>query len=321
MDSRHPLRTVAMALLVISLVAGSAACGPASVSPNGSASPASPGASPSPSASAGEVPLGTAGAAVGGALGGTSPAPSVDVAALFTKAMRVPLTANASVEGEMTIGSATYPFEGESTIDGPDNHQTVTVSIPGAPERTETMTLDGIKYVNRGGLWFEDPKAAGSGPGSDFSSVLKSVLDVIDAGMITKGGESLHHLKPRQDAPIPISAIGMADPGGDGTATFDFYARSDGTLAVMAMTATWTAVDGSSRTPVRMTTDYTFSNVGDPVVIERPAQVWETFTSKRFKYTIARPSDWEAEQSTGQKKPDTLLGADLTGAPPRHPTA
>jgi len=102
MDSRHPLRTVAMALLVISLVAGSAACGPASVSPNGSASPASPGASPSPSASAGEVPLGTAGAAVGGALGGTSPAPSVDVAALFTKAMRVPFRANASVEGEMT---------------------------------------------------------------------------------------------------------------------------------------------------------------------------------------------------------------------------
>src|SRR4029079_540230 len=101
MDSRHFLRTVAMALLVISLVAGSAACGPASVSPNGSASPASPGASRSPSASAGEVPLGTAGAAVGGALGGTSPAPSVDVAALFTKAMLVPFRANASVEGEM----------------------------------------------------------------------------------------------------------------------------------------------------------------------------------------------------------------------------
>ena len=227
--------------------------------------------------------------------------------------MRVPLRANASVEGEMTIGSATYPFEGESTIDGPDNHLTVTVAIPGAPERTETMTLDGIKYVNRDGLWFEDAKAEGSGPGSDFSSVLKSVLDVTDAGVVTKGGESLHHLRPRQDAPIPISAIGMADPGGDGTATFDFYARSDGTLAVLAMNATWTAVNGSARTPVRMTLDYTFSNVGDPVVIERPAQVWTTFTSKRFKYNIALPSDWEAEQSKGRTKPDILLSADVAG--------
>jgi hypothetical protein len=313
MDSRHPSRTVATTLLVMSLVAGLVACGPTSASPNGSARPASPGATASQSASAGEIPVGTAGAAVGGAIGELSPAPSVDVAALFTKAMRVPLTANASVEGEMTIGSATYPFEGESTIDGPDNHQTVTVSIPGAPERTETMTLDGIKYVNRGGLWFEDPKALGSGSGSDLSSVLKSVLDVTDAGVVTKGGESLHHLKPRQDAPIPISAIGMADPGGDGTATFDFYARSDGTLAALAMNATWTAVNGSARTPVRMTLVYTFSNVGDPVVIERPAQVWTTFTSKRFKYSIALPSDWEAEQSKGRKKPDVLLSADVAG--------
>ena len=143
--------------------------------------------------------------------------------------------------------------------------------------------------------------------------MLKSVLDVTDAGVVTKGGESLHHLEPRQDAQIPISAIGMADPGGDGTATFDIYARSDGTLAVLAMSATWTAVNGSARTPVRMTLDYTFSNVGDPVVIERPAQIWTTFASKRFKYSIALPSDWEAEQSKGRTKPDILLGADVAG--------
>ena len=313
MDSRHPSRVVATTLLVITLVAGSAACGPTSGSPTGSASPASPVATASPSASAGEIPVGAAGAAVGGAIGGITPAPSVDVAALFIKAMRDSFRATASVEGEMTIGSTTYPFAGESTIDGPDNHQTITVAIPGASERTETMTLDRIRYVNRGGLWFEDPKAKGSGPGSDFSSVLKSVLDVTDAGIVTKGGQSLHHLKPRQDAPIPISAIGMADPGGDGTATFDFYARSDGTLAVLAINASWTDVDGSARTPVRMRLDYTFSNVGEPVVIDRPAQVWTTFTSKRFKYTIALPSDWEAEQSKGRKEPDILLSADVAG--------
>ena len=105
----------------------------------------------------------------------------------------------------------------------------------------------------------------------------------------------------------------MADPGGDGTVTFDFYARDDGTPVVMAMNAKWTAVDGSARTPVRMTLDYTFSNVGGQVDIARPAQVWTTFTSKRFKYSIALPSDWEAEQSKGKKKPDILLSAEQAG--------
>jgi hypothetical protein len=306
MDSGHHSRTIASTVLVISLLAGLAACGPSAGSPNGSAGSAAPSATASQPASIDDK--------AGGANGGNSPAPNVDVAAAFTKAMEDPFRANASVEGEMTVGSATYAFTGESTIDGPDNHQTITVAIPGAPERTETMTLDGVKYVNRGGIWFEKPEAEeASGPGSDFSSVLKSVLDVTDAGMVTKGGRSLHHLKPRHDTPIPISAIGMADPGGDGTATFDFYARDDGTLVVLEMNATWTAVNGSARTPVRMSLDYTFTDVGRPVAIDHPAQVWVTFTSKRFKYTIAHPSDWEAEQGTGRKKPDLLQSAEQTG--------
>ena len=214
----------------------------------------------------------------------------------------------------MTVGTATYAFTGTSQIDGQDNHQTITIAIPGATERTETLTLDGVKYENRGGLWFEKSDAEqGSGPGSDFSSILKSILDVTDVGVVTKDGRSLHHLKPKNDTPIPISAIGMADPGGDGTVTFDFYARDDGTPVVMAMNAKWTAVDGSARTPVRMTLDYTFSNVGGQVDIARPAQVWTTFTSKRFKYSIALPSDWEAEQSKGKKKPDVLQSAEQTG--------
>ena len=217
-------------------------------SPNGSPGPASPvrdGVAIRPPS----VPdgVGAAGAGVGGAIGGMSPPPTADVPALFIEALRDPFSADASVEGEMTVGAATYAFTGTSQIDGSDNHQTITIAIPGATERTETLTLDGVAYVNRGGLWFEKPRSEeASGPGSDFSSVLRSILDVTDVGMVTKDGQSLHHLKPRQDRPIPISAIGMADPVGDGTVSFDFYARDDGTPVVMAMSATWTTVDGSS---------------------------------------------------------------------------
>jgi hypothetical protein len=118
-----------------------------------------------------------------------------------------------------------------------------------------------------------------------------------------------------------MAAIGMDDPAGDGTLTIDFYVEDDGTPVVMVMAVAWTDVKGSTRAPARMTLEMTFSNVGGRVVIERPTQVWTTFTSKRFKYTIALPSDWESEQSAGNKKPDLLMGADLTGvAVYRFPT-
>ena len=65
----------------------------------------------------------------------------------------------------MTVGTATYAFTGTSQIDGQDNHQTITIAIPGATQRTETLTLDGVTYENRGGLWFEKSGCrAGLGP-------------------------------------------------------------------------------------------------------------------------------------------------------------
>jgi hypothetical protein len=314
MDSGHHSRTIASTVLVITLVAALAACQPSTGSPAGSPAPASPVATASGSASVDSDAVGAAGEAVGGAIGGMSPAPSVDVAALFLEAMRDPFRTNATIKGELTVESATYSVAGSSTIDGSSNHQVLTFEGPGVSDRAETMNLEGVKYSNRDGLWFETPREkSASGVGTDFSSVLRSVLDVTDTGMETRAGQSLHHLKPRQSTPIPIAAIGMADPGGDGTLAFDFYTRDDGTPVVMALNAAWTEVNGSSRKPLRMTLEFTFTNVGGPVVIQRPAQVWVTFTSKRFKYTIAHPSDWEAEQGTGRKKPDVLLGADLTG--------
>src|SRR4029079_18726051 len=110
------------------------------------------------------------------------------------------------VEGEMTVGTATYAFTGTSQIDGQDNHHTFAIATSGATQRTETLTLDGAMYENRDGLWFEKSdaeQASGSGPGSDFTSALKSILDVTDVGVVTKGGLSLHHLKPRSAKPLP----------------------------------------------------------------------------------------------------------------------
>jgi hypothetical protein len=315
MDREPASRTIVTTVLLISLVAGLAACQPSGASPSGSAMAASPG----PTASAPAPSSSDAGANVGSALGGAvsglpsaaSPKPSIDVAAAFRKVMQSRFTAKVEIEGQMTVGSESYGCTGSGVIDGPDNHQVLTVAGSGVSDRSETLTVAGAKYVKRGELWFEETQASQAAGGGSFGSALRSALDVVDAGVETRHGRSLHHLTQRSKTPIPVTAIGIDDPDGDGTLAIDFYVDDDGTPVIMAMVAEWTAVSGSTPTPTRMSIDFTFVDVGEPVVIERPGRAWSTFTSKRFGYSVAYPADWETEQSTGKKEPDSLLSADL----------
>ena len=323
MDRTHASRTFASTVLLISLVATLVACQPSGASPSGPAGAPS-GSAASPSAAAGGSSTAhdpEVGAAIGDAaargideMSKSSPKPASDVAALFRKTMDGRFSADATIAGKITLGSMTFTCDGSATFDGPDSHQVLTIAGATGSDRTETLSSGGVKYTKRGEVWFEDAKTnTSSGPGSDFSSALRSALDVVDRGVETKSGRSLHHLTSRRGTPIPMAAVGMADPAGDGTLTIEFYVEDDGTPVIMAMAAAWTAVDGSSRTPARMTLEITFSNVGGRVVIERPAQVWTTYTSKRFGYRVSYPADWETEPSTGSKEPDVLLSADDSG--------
>jgi hypothetical protein len=61
--------------------------------------------------------------------------------------------------------------------------------------------------------------------------------------------------------------------------------------------------------------------VGRPVVISAPSQVWSAFSSKRYGYAIAYPSDWEATQSPKKGDGDSILSADNVGVfANRYPT-
>ena len=142
---------------------------------------------------------------------------------------------------------------------------------------------------------------------------MRSILDVTDTGIETRHGQALHHLEPRGAPTIPMSAIGASGTAGDGVVAFDFYVTDDGTPVIMAVEATWTQADGKATMPASMVVEYAFSNVGGPIAIAPPEQVWATFTSKRFGYSIAYPSDWETHQSAGKTKPDRFLSADSSG--------
>ena len=301
-DRSRRLATTCLALMLAVVLA---ACGSSSPSPSASTLPGpaasatatAPSATPAPS----EAPT-------------PSPTPKADVARPFLAIlMSRTFTATAKISGELTVGSTTFPVTGTYDVRASDNRQSMTIGLP-SPQTTESVTAGGVTYVKRAGLWFERAApAAGSAPSTDLASSLRSLLDLVDTGTVTKAGRTLHHLAPSGTASIPLSAIGASDPTGDGAVTIDFYVEDDGTPVVMTIAATWTQPSGKTAQRASMTLDYTFSNVGGQVVIAAPLQVWTTFKSKRFGYSMSYPVDWEAGQSPTKTKPDSFVSAEGSG--------
>ena len=267
---------------------------------------------PAPATSGGpDGSIGTAGGAA--ASPGPTPSSSPDPSKPFLAILTAPsFAAHCTISGKLTVGSTPYALSGAYDVGGHDSHQVLTVATPGTPQTSELIDAAGVAYVKRGGLWFEKP-ATDATSSKDLASALRTMLDVRDTGTELKDGRLLHHLESRSGARIPLSAIGSADPAGDGTASIDFYVEDDGTPVLMEIDAAWTQVSGSTRQPASMAIEYHFVTVGQPVAIAAPPQVWSTFSSKRFGYVLAYPSDWEATQSPKKSQPDSILSADNAG--------
>jgi hypothetical protein len=110
------------------------------------------------------------------------------------------------------------------------------------------MTVDGVTYVARDGRWFQKPVTGGAG---GPSSAMRRSL-VVDLGVTTRNGLSVHHLAPRPGTVIPLSAIGIADGSATGDVTFEFYTTETGMPVAMIVAASWSQTDGSVSQPVTM---------------------------------------------------------------------
>ena len=302
------LATVVAGLVLVTTVA---ACGSApSPSPGAPAasSPAAPApvsGEPSPSGSASSAPSSSAGSnGATGSGGGSaimSPQPIDAAKAFLSTLQRGDFEAEATITGQATVAAKTLDISGTYTVRGADSHTIMKV----ATSTQETLTTNGVTYERRNGLWFVKP--ATSGGSSGIGSAFQRVLDVREAGIATRDGDELHHLVSN-GPPLPMSAMGM---DGQGTITIDFYVEDDGTLRDMVM-----RLDGTpagSPGPMTMTMDFAFSKIGGPVVVGQPPQVWTTFSSKRYGYSVAYPADWDVEPSPSKSKPDSFWSADESG--------
>ena len=133
-------------------------------------------------------------------------------------------------------------------------------------------------------------------------------------------GQQLHHLVPANAGALTAADLGMTDPSmADSTATIEFYARDDGSLAVMSMGVAWTADMGGQSVNAVIAMDVTFA-AGDKAVIAPPDEVWTWFTSEQHGYTIGHPSDMAPRASTSDAGADAFVysSTEFAGAIREH---
>jgi hypothetical protein len=233
--------------------------------------------------------------------------PSVDVAKAFVASLSRGLSAEARLDGSVTVGAISLPVSGTSLLAGRDSHQTMTITTGARAQVTETITVDGQSYTKQGKLWFAKPAKGGG----DLGAVLNALSSLVDTGTETKDGRNLHRLAPPPGTAIPMSALGAASAGAtDGNVALEFYAEDDGTPAIISLDASWTQKVGKVDQPASMHLDMFLSRVGQTITIAPPETVWVTTASRRLGYRVARPSDWDVEFAKKATANDWFYGPD-----------
>jgi hypothetical protein len=217
----------------------------------------------------------------------------VDVAAAFVAALTDPsLALELDVSGTMRLGAAEIPISGTMKSRGADSETAMEILVPGAPQRQGKIVVGGDVFEQTGdGPWIVSESA--STGGSSLTSFLTTLMSVKDVGTETIGGETFRHLEPPASASLDPAALGLGGEGfTDVTTEVDFYAKDDGTPALMTVAAGWTQQVGSSDAPVSIDMTFRFVRIGEGVSIRRPDDPWLMFTSERFGYRMAHPEGW-----------------------------
>lgn len=283
MTSRPIWRVAVLGLAtILALAACSSGASPGSPSPTAaSPSPSPAAASPSP-----------------------APSPSPDVVTAFLARMKdTSFSARLTIDGQLSINDVPYQIDGDGAIDDDDNRMLMRVHLPGGDQVTEQVNLEGKTYKKtRTGPWLLVDDGSGSGGESEegLVSLLASVMSVKDEGVVTHGTRQLHRLVPSGDLVLDQAVFGFSDPTiEDFVATQEFLVDADGSLAVWTINVSWTQATGDARAAAEMTLDFGFEGLGEPVSIEVPDDVWETFTSAANGYSIAHPADWTVSTKDG----------------------
>ncbi|HEX5590178.1 MAG TPA: hypothetical protein VFX65_07815 [Candidatus Limnocylindrales bacterium] len=215
-------------------------------------------------------------------------------------------SARMDVDGTMEMG-VTATITGTITGSGDDSRTLMTIAVGPTTIETESISTGGRSYSRSGdGPWLEDEPETGDDE-DNLGAWLRGLEEIEDLGEVTKNGRTLHHLSAG-DEPLPPGALGIdASTYKDPVVTMEFYAEADGTPAVFAVEGSWVQSIGGQDISVEFVMDLTLSNVGSPITIDAPQNVWQRYTSP-LGYTMAHPEDFTVENREDYDA--YLLGSD-----------
>lgn len=209
-------------------------------------------------------------------------------------------SARMEIDGTIEMG-VSGTLTGTITTSGEDDRTLTKIGIAGMTIETESITSDGKSYSRTSpGPWLAEPSGTGGGAPNDgsLSVWMRRLSQIEDLGVVTKNGKKLHHLSAG-DEPVPPGALGLnTSTFKDPVFTIDFYAEDDGTPAVFTIEGTWVQLINGADFTVELEMDMTLRNVGSPIAIDPPDDIWTTYTSP-LGYSMAHPDGISVENRDG----------------------
>jgi hypothetical protein len=226
----------------------------------------------------------------------SSPTP-VDVGQAFLTRIVAATKGRMTLSGLLQVGSEIGAVDGSLTYVGADSDQTLSVTIGGSVRIVSNVHLGGVGYTKVDGRpWLRD--AASPKAGTDLATQLGKLTAVIDAGVVAHDGVDSHRLELPAGTVIPAAAFGLTDqPLVNPTVEVVFHAADDGTPLTISVTASSERTIDGSETPVIMSLDLTYLQIGGNPTVQAPDHVWNRFTSTSYHYGLAFPDGWNVVTS------------------------
>jgi hypothetical protein len=219
-----------------------------------------------------------------------SPTPSptpLDVATPFLAALHEARSARLATSGTFTVGGQIVDFTGTWTYAGSDTELSTTYSDG---RTVYNVTKAGLGFTKQGnGPWLPDEGPPTNG---DLWAAFQAISRLTATGTEQRDGEALHRLEIPAGTTLDLAHYGLASLANP-TISVEFLAQEDGTPAYLIVTATGTTTVGDQVVPTTATIEWRFTQVGGSLVVNRPADVWQRFTSERFHYALAYPGEWD----------------------------
>ncbi len=226
-----------------------------------------------------------------------SPAPpAVDPADAFVAVVSAPdFRARIAISGRAKVGRVTTTASGALDVDAGSRHLVLTQRTARSSSTVETISTGGTRYLKTDGVWV----ATGAPATGALVATLAAASTVTTVGVEDRNGLTLTHLAIAPAGVVPAEIR----PGGRITrlkVTIDAWVEDDGTPVLVTVGARWREKLRKTTVAGTNTADFVFTDVGGPIAVAAPTDLWAFNASRRYAYRMAYPVDWQLQKGTAK---------------------